>query len=93
LRAHFTEGKNIGDLNTLISIGTDLGLDADEVRKTLENQTFAGEVALDIETARQFQITGVPYFLFDRKYAISGAQDSAVFLQTLEKAYEEKAAQ
>lgn len=90
LRAHFTEGKNIGDLDTLISIGTDLGIGADEVRETLENQVFAGEVALDIETARQFQITGVPFFVFDRKYGVSGAQDSAVFLQTLQKAFEEK---
>jgi predicted DsbA family dithiol-disulfide isomerase len=41
-----------------------------------------------MEEARQLRVSGVPFFVFDRKYAVSGAQDSAVFLQTLEKAFE-----
>jgi len=87
-KAHFTEGKNIADRAMLIDLGASIGLDPMEVKNTLESQAFADEVHLDIEQARQFRVSGVPFFVFDRKYAVSGAQDSEVFLKTLEKALE-----
>ncbi len=87
-KAHFTEGKNIGDRATLVELGVSIGLDAAALKSMFESQDFADAVHLDIEQARQFQVSGVPFFVFDRKYAISGAQDSAVFLTTLQKALE-----
>lgn len=87
-KAHFTEGRNIADHATLSQLGTGIGLDAAELKQVLESQAFEDEVQLDIETARQLRVSGVPFFVFDRKYGVSGAQDPTVFLQTLEKALE-----
>ena len=88
--AYFIEGKNTADHEVLAQIGTEIGLDADEVKKVLAGNDFAADVEKDIEEARQFRISGVPFFVFDRKYAVSGAQDSKVFLETLQKAFADK---
>lgn len=86
--AHFTEGKNISDPALLVQLGIAIGLNSDELKNMLESQAFADEVRADIEEARQLRVSGVPFFVFDRKYAVSGAQDPEVFLKTLEKALE-----
>ncbi len=88
--AYFTDGKNIDDIPTLISIGNDLGMDATEIKTVLESNQFADEVDKDIDEARQIGVRGVPFFVFDRKYAVSGAQESEVFTQTLERVFEER---
>ena len=87
-KAHFTEGKNIADRTMLVELGASIGLDAAEVKSVLETQEFSKEVRADIDEARQLRVSGVPFFVFDRKYAVSGAQASEVFLNTLEKAFE-----
>jgi len=86
--AYFTEGKNIDDVETLTQIGSEIGIDADLVRNTLKSNEFADAVKNDIQEAFSLGLRGVPFFVFDRKYSVSGAQDSKVFLNTLEKAYE-----
>lgn len=88
-RAYFTEGKNIDNNETLADIGVALGIDRDEVLKVLNSDDFDVEVRMDLHEARQIGVTGVPFFVFDRKYAVSGAQPSEVFLETLEKALAE----
>ncbi|BAU52908.1 DsbA family oxidoreductase [Mucilaginibacter gotjawali] len=88
-RAYFTDGKNIDDLDTLVELGTAIGLDATEVRKTLESNAFADEVKRDIAEAQQLGIQGVPFFVMNNKYGVSGAQAVPVFEQTLQKAYTE----
>ena len=88
-QAHFVNGKNIDEVETLVKIGSQVGLDKDEIRTCLSTNQFANEVKQDIAEARQFGIQGVPFFVFDRKYAVSGAQDPSAFLQTLEKSFEE----
>ena len=88
-KAYFTDGKNIDDIPTLIQIGTEIGLDADEAKTALENNSFADDVRQDIYKARQIGVRGVPFFLFNNKLAVTGAQDSSVFLNTLEKALSE----
>lgn len=88
-RSYFTDGKNIDDITTLVQLGQEIGLSPEEVKNALESSLYADEVQQDVEEARQLDVNGVPFFVFDRKYAISGAQDSKVFLQTLEKAYSE----
>ena len=85
-QAYFTEGKNVDDIQTLILLATETGLNVDGLNEVLENKTYTDKVQKDITEARQLGIHGVPFFVFNRKYGVSGAQDSSVFLETLEKA-------
>lgn len=88
-QSYFTDGKNIDDNNTLLALGKELGLDNDALQKVLENETYADEVRADILEAHQIGVRGVPFFVFDRKQAISGAQEPQAFLQTLENTFAE----
>ena len=87
--AYFTEGKNIDDYPTLIQLGEEIGLDINDLKASLENNKYAEEVAADIDEAQQLGARGVPFFVFNRKYAVSGAQDSSVFSGVLEKSFAE----
>ena len=87
--AYFTDGKNIDDYNTLIKLGEEIGLEPIDTRAALESGAFANEVKADIEEAGQLGVQGVPFFVFDRKYAVSGAQESQTFTQVLNKSFEE----
>jgi predicted DsbA family dithiol-disulfide isomerase len=87
--AYFTEGKDIADIHTLIDIGEKLNLDSTEVKYMLKNNIYADDVANDIAEANQIGVRGVPFFVFDRKYAVSGAQDSQVFADILLKSFDE----
>jgi predicted DsbA family dithiol-disulfide isomerase len=84
--AYFVEGKHVGDHETLETIGRGLGLEESEVRQMLYSDAFAAQVRADEEEARQFGITGVPFFVFNRKFAVSGAQPVDVFLKALDQA-------
>lgn len=83
--SYFTEGKNIDDYSTLIKLGEEIGLDVATLKQALENNTYADDVKADIREGQQIGVRGVPFFVFDRKYAVSGAQNIPVFLETLEK--------
>lgn len=87
--AYFTEAKNIDDKTVLLALGKELGLDETALKAALDGEHFTDEVKADIHEAKQLGVTGVPFFVFDRKYAVSGAQDSKVFLETLEKSFDE----
>jgi predicted DsbA family dithiol-disulfide isomerase len=86
-KAYFTEGKNTADHAILIAIGKEIGLNELEVKNMLASKDFSNEVLMDIAESEKIGVTGVPFFVFDRKYAVSGAQDSKVFADTLKKAY------
>ncbi len=88
--AYYTEGKNIGDIDTLIVLAKELGLEGEDVRTVLESDAFKKDVELDQHTAQQIGARGVPFFVFNDKYAVSGAQPSEVFAQVLEKVWEEE---
>lgn len=88
-KAYFTDGKNIDDQHTLIELGAALGLDASEVKQTLESNAYADEVKRDIAQAQYLGIQGVPFFVLNNKYAVSGAQAVPVFEQTLQKAFDD----
>ncbi|WP_437919516.1 DsbA family oxidoreductase [Sphingobacterium sp. LRF_L2] len=88
-RAHFMEGKNIDDVTVLSEIILALGLDAEEFKDNLQSHKFENTVRQDIYEAQQIGVRGVPFFVYDRKYAISGAQDVEAFRNTVTKAYEE----
>ncbi len=87
--AYFTEGKNIDDTDTLALLGAEIGLDAALVKNVLSSDAFAVEVKKDVEEAQYLGIRGVPFFVFNNKYGISGAQEVGVFTQTLEKSFKE----
>jgi len=88
-KAYLTEGKNINDLETLTQLGQQVGLDSKEIDIVLQSDAYAKEVKEDIEMAQSIGVQGVPFFVFDNKYAISGAQHVETFVKTLEKAWEE----
>lgn len=91
-RSYFTEGKNIADHETLVQLGVSIGLDEKEIREALASDDFSGNVKNDIAEGASLGLRGVPFFVIDRKYGISGAQASEAFLNVLEKAQAEQIA-
>ncbi|MGQ8867483.1 DsbA family oxidoreductase [Myroides sp. TSA_177.3] len=87
--AHFTAGKNVGDLEVLTDLATSIGLNKEEVVALLQSDEQTQEVKNDIEEAQALGISGVPFFVVDRKYGISGAQPIDTFAEALTQAYEE----
>lgn len=85
-RAHFTEGRVISDPAVLREIARDAGLPADAVDRLLDGDGHADTVRQDVETARQLGVRGVPFFVFDGRLAVSGAQPVEVFAQALRQA-------
>jgi protein disulfide-isomerase len=86
-KAYLTDGKNVNDLDTLSKLGKEVGIDSEEIKQVLNSNEFAKEVQQDIEQAQAIGVQGVPFFVFDDKYAISGAQPATTFLQTLERVW------
>jgi predicted DsbA family dithiol-disulfide isomerase len=87
--AYFTEGKDMADHTTLIQLAKEVGIEEARVKEVLASNEFEKEVKLDIQRAQQVGVTGVPFFVFNDKYAVSGAQPSNVFLETLQKSFGE----
>lgn len=86
-QAYFTEGKNMDDPDALVEIAGQIGLSAQETRKMLESDQYANAVKHDLQTAQAMNIRGVPFFLFNRKFAVSGAQESETFLKALKQSW------
>jgi predicted DsbA family dithiol-disulfide isomerase len=87
LRAHFSEGADVSDHETLTKLMVDAGADEARVREVLAGTEYADAVQADIEMARRLGANGVPFFVIDRKYGISGAQAAETFLHALRTAY------
>ena len=87
--AYFTDGKNIDDFETLINLGAEIGLDTVSLKAALDAGLYGDDVRQDIYEAQQVGVRGVPFFVFNDKYAVSGAQESSVFSEVLGKAYSE----
>jgi predicted DsbA family dithiol-disulfide isomerase len=85
-KGYFSEGANIADHATLLKLAGEAGLDRTEAETVLESDAYSAEVKADVREAQQLGVTGVPFFVFDRKFAVSGAQDTGVFLKALERA-------
>ena len=88
-KAQFIDGKNIDDKEILLKIGQTIGINEKEVEEMLNSDSFSREVKQDEIQARSLGINGVPFFLLDDKYAVSGAQSTDVFLQALERVWKE----
>jgi len=87
--AHFTAGRNIADQDTLIQIGTELGIDKAVVTQMLTSDSFTDEVRYDEKTAQSIGINGVPFFIINQKHSISGAQPAETFLKALNQGWQE----
>lgn len=81
--AHFIDGKNVGDLETLVSLADSLGINKEEAEKVLTSDEFDYDVNQDILEARNNGVTGVPFFILNGKYAVSGAQPVELFANAL----------
>ncbi|MDN5765804.1 MAG: DsbA family oxidoreductase [Humibacillus sp.] len=87
MTAYFAEGRAIGDREALTDVAAEVGLDRAEVEAMLESDDYGNHVRSDEATATMLGITGVPFFVFDRKYGVSGAQPVEVLAQALETAW------
>ena len=89
-RAYFSEGLNTADHETLVRLAVEVGLDAQVVRTMLAGTDFADDVERDVYEAQQVGARGVPFFVFNNRYALSGAQPPQLFLQVLQKVAADK---
>jgi predicted DsbA family dithiol-disulfide isomerase len=89
-RAYLEEGALMSDHATLVRLAVDAGLDEREATDVLSSDRFAGEVRADEARARALGITGVPYFVIDERYAVSGAQPPQMLLSVLHRAWSER---
>lgn len=90
-RAQFTENLALGDHETLVRLMRDIGVNEAEVRGALASDAFAADVEADLEAARELGIGGVPCFVIDRTFGVSGAQDPEVLLGALREAWRRRA--
>ena len=91
MSAHFVEALHVGRADVLAQLAAEVGLDRAEVMRALESGEFLPAFNEDIEQARAYGITGVPFFVIDGKYGVSGAQNSDVFVGAFNQILEERA--
>ena len=89
LSSYFESAQDIGDHDVLTTVAAGVGLDAARVAEVLASDEYADAVTADIAQARAYGATGVPFFVIDQKYGVSGAQPAAAFTQVLEQAWTE----
>ena len=90
LRAYFTEGEAISDRAVLTRMAADVGIDADDVAAMFDGDGYTDEVRADEAAAEELQISGVPFFVIDRRYAVSGAQPPEAFTRAFERAWADR---
>ncbi|PPF64596.1 disulfide bond formation protein DsbA [Clavibacter michiganensis] len=81
LKAYFEEGRNVGRVDDLADLAAEIGLDRDDVVRSLESGEYLAAVRADQRQAQEYGIQGVPFFVIDGKYGVSGAQDAATFVE------------
>lgn len=91
-RAYFTENRSIFDAASLTALGREAGLDETELRDVLAGDAFADVVQADVREARALGVNGVPFFVIERRFGVSGAQGTDVFAQMLARARNQRAA-
>ncbi|GFN32857.1 DsbA family oxidoreductase [Paenibacillus xylaniclasticus] len=90
LKGYFTDGKHLGDRETLLSIAEEAGLDRAEAAEALASGRFTDSVRSEEQEAAKLGVRGVPFYVINRKYAVSGAQPTEVFLRALEQAWQDE---
>lgn len=89
MRAHFEQGADIGDEATLVRIAVEAGLDRELAQRALADEDLDEAVQLSVAAAASLGVTGVPFYVVDQRYAISGAQPPEVFVQALTQVWQE----
>lgn len=89
-RAYFSEGAAIGLPDVALSLAVEAGLDPDDASALIASDQYTHEVRADQREAHALGVDGVPFFLFDRRYAVAGAQPAELLLQALERAWSER---
>ena len=92
LKAYFVDGRHVGRIEDLADLAAEIGLDRAEVVRVLSNETYLAEVKADVAQAVAYGIQGVPFFVIDGTYGVSGAQDATTFTKVLERAQTEREA-
>ncbi|KAI7260610.1 hypothetical protein KC345_g10027 [Hortaea werneckii] len=90
LRAYFTDSLNLGDRKVLAELAAEVGLDQAEAAAVLDTDAYRDQVNADLEEGQRLNITGVPFFVFNNKYAVSGAQPGPVFTEVLDTVWAEE---
>ena len=85
--AHFAEGRVLSDHETLVAVAASAGIDAERARRVLEGDSYAAQMRADAREAAALGISGVPFFVLNRRYAISGAQPTELMLDALNEAW------
>ncbi len=85
MRKYFIDSLNISDEEVLLSVIDEIGLARDEAKEILDSEKHAEDISVDVSEASNFGISGVPFFIFDRKAALSGAQPVEAFIETMKK--------
>jgi predicted DsbA family dithiol-disulfide isomerase len=92
LRAYFVEGRHVGRDEELADLAAEVGLDRGDALQALQSNTFLDDVVADQDLAIRYGIQGVPFYVVDGKYGVSGAQSPETFTEVLEKVAEERTA-
>jgi predicted DsbA family dithiol-disulfide isomerase len=90
LKAYFVDGRHVGRIADLADLAAEIGLDHDEVVSVLTEERFLPDVKADVAQAEAYGIQGVPFFVFDEKYGVSGAQETQTFANVLEQVQSER---
>lgn len=90
LKAYFVNGEHVGRIEDLADIAAELGFDRADVVRSLEQNEYLAAVKADVAQASAYGIQGVPFFVIDGKYGVSGAQDAATFAQVLQQVRDEQ---
>ncbi|MCP2030717.1 putative DsbA family dithiol-disulfide isomerase [Okibacterium sp. HSC-33S16] len=90
LAAYFTEGRHVGRVEDLADLAAEVGLDRADVLRSLQSDEFLSDVRADQALAQEYGVQGVPFFVIDGKYGVSGAQEAATFAQVLEQVWAER---
>lgn len=90
LKAYFVNGEHVGRIPDLVAIAVELGFDGAEVTEALESHRFLADVKADVALAQEYGIQGVPFFVIDGKYGVSGAQEAATFANVLAQVQNER---
>ena len=92
LQAYFVNGEHVGRIEDLADIAAELDFDRADVVRALESNEFLAAVKADVAQAQEYGIQGVPFFVIDGRYGISGAQEAATFAAALQQVRDEKEA-
>jgi len=90
MSAYFTEGRHVGRIDDLVTLAVEAGLDGDATRASLESAEYLDDVRADQAQAVAYGIQGVPFFVIDGKYGVSGAQPAEAFSQILRQVWSER---